>query len=82
MLTVPETAKGSGKNPETIRRWVQKGRLRARKVGTRHLIEEDALEGVVGENPLPVPQWWPRHTRSGVPIPDSIAIIRQQRSDH
>ncbi len=43
MLTVPEAAKRAGRNPETIRRWIRAGRLRARKVGTQHVIEEADL---------------------------------------
>lgn len=82
MLTVPEAARRSGRNPETIRRWIREGRLRARKVGTQHIIEEDDLDGVIGEVRLPIPKWWPRRTSSGVPIPDAVAIIRQQRSEH
>lgn len=38
-LTVPEAARRTGKNPETIRRWIREGKLRAMKVGTQHMIE-------------------------------------------
>ncbi|MGH2756674.1 MAG: helix-turn-helix domain-containing protein [Actinomycetota bacterium] len=82
MLTVPEAARLSGKNPETIRRWIREGKLRSRKVGTQHIIEEDDLDGIIGEDRLPVPKWWPRHTSSGAPLPDAVTIIRQQRSEH
>ena len=82
MLTVPEAARRCGKNPETIRRWIREGRLRAHKVGTQHIIEEDDLDAIVEKDRLPVPTWWPRHTSSGAPIPDAVAIIRQQRSEH
>jgi uncharacterized protein len=43
MLTVPEAARRTGRHPETIRRWIREGRLRAHKVGTQHLIEPDDL---------------------------------------
>ena len=43
MLTVAEAARRAGKNPETIRRWIREGRLRARKVGSQHVIEPDDL---------------------------------------
>jgi excisionase family DNA binding protein len=33
MLTVPEIAARVGRDPETIRRWIRTGKLRARKVG-------------------------------------------------
>lgn len=82
MLTVPEAARRSGKNPETIRRWIREGKLRSRKVGTQHIIEEDDLDGIIGEDHLPVPEWWPRHTSSGATLPDAVTIIRQQRSEH
>ena len=52
MLTVPEAARRAGRHPETIRRWIREGRLRAHKVGTQHVIEADDLVAVteVGEH--------------------------------
>jgi excisionase family DNA binding protein len=47
MLTVPEAARRSGRHPETIRRWIREGRLRAHKVGTQHIIEPDDLAEVI-----------------------------------
>jgi len=44
MLTVPEAAGRAGRDPETVRRWIRLGKLRARKVGTQHVIEESDLE--------------------------------------
>ena len=46
MLTVPEAAKRTGRNPETVRRWIREGKLRAHKVGTQHVIDERDLEAV------------------------------------
>jgi excisionase family DNA binding protein len=57
-LTVPEAARRTGRNPETIRRWIREGKLVARKVGTQHFIDEDDLAGVfrgVAGAPLPAP---------------------------
>lgn len=44
---MPEAARRVGRNPETIRRWIWSGKLRSRKVGTQHMIEESDLERVV-----------------------------------
>jgi excisionase family DNA binding protein len=79
MLTVPEAARRVGRDPETIRRWIRSGRLRARKVGTQHVIEEGDLEQLVGERSLPVPKAW-RHFDSGKPQPDWAAAIARSRA--
>jgi excisionase family DNA binding protein len=83
MLTVPEAARRIGKNPETIRRWIRSGRLRARKVGTQHVIDEKDLEVAADEYPgtLPVPDEWKR-THTGEPHPDWVRILRQSRRSH
>jgi excisionase family DNA binding protein len=39
MITVPEAARRAGRNPETIRRWIRSGRLRAQRIGTQHIID-------------------------------------------
>lgn len=46
-LTVPQVAERLGKSPETIRRWIRSGRLRAYKVGTTHVVDEADLDVVV-----------------------------------
>ena len=48
MLTVPEAARRAGRHPETIRRWIREGKLRAHKVGTQHVIEPADLLEVTG----------------------------------
>jgi excisionase family DNA binding protein len=60
MLTVPEAARRAGRNPETVRRWIRSGRLRASKVGTQHVVEEDDLQAVLDEEDemLPLPAEW------------------------
>jgi excisionase family DNA binding protein len=79
MLTVPEAAKRAGRDPETIRRWIRLGRLRARKVGTQHVIEEADLEAVLdGSDMLPLPEMW-RSTASGQPMPNVVSAIRRSR---
>jgi excisionase family DNA binding protein len=81
MLTVPEAAKRSGRHPETIRRWIREGRLRAKKIGTQHVIEEEDLEAMLEDGLLPAPEDWD-HMFSGDPMPNWEAIIRRQRAQH
>ena len=79
MLTVPEAARRTGKNPETIRRWIRSGRLRSQKVGTQHLVEEADLAALLGETVGEVlsPAW--RKTWTGEPMPDWVSLVREQR---
>jgi excisionase family DNA binding protein len=83
VLTVPEAARRAARNPETIRRWIREGRLRASKVGTQYIIEERDLERVLDERAdlVPMPPAW-RTAFWGGPMPDWVAILRQQRADH
>jgi excisionase family DNA binding protein len=81
MLTVPQAATRTGRNPETIRRWIRSGRLPAQRVGTQHLIEENDLDSLVGRDTLPLPPSWQR-TLTGEPMPDVVAAIRRSRARH
>lgn len=82
MLTVPEAAKRSGRTAETVRRWIRSGRLRARKVGTQHVIEEDDLARLIEEPwPVEVPEAW-RRSEDGEPQPNWEAIVREGRDSH
>ena len=82
MITVPEAAKRAGKDPETIRRWIRTGRLRASKVGT-HVIEEGDLDEVLEDDELAVPaDWGWEKLPDGKPMPNVVAIIRRQRANH
>ena len=82
MLTVPEAARRAGRDPETIRRWIRLGRLRARKVGTQYVIEEDDLVAVLDDSEmLPLPERL-RATASGQPMPNVVAAIRRSRRGH
>jgi excisionase family DNA binding protein len=83
MLTVPEAARRAGRNPETIRRWIREGKLRAHKVGTQHVLEEtDLAEALDRSNPsVPMPERWKRGFWGG-PMPDWAAIVREQRAEH
>jgi excisionase family DNA binding protein len=78
MLTVPEAARRVGRNPETIRRWIRAGRLRARKIGTQHVIEEADLDAASQPHMLPVPERWKRFD-SGRPVPDVVSLIHESR---
>ncbi len=83
MLTVPEAARRAGRNPETIRRWIREGKLRARKIGTQHVLEEADLADLLWESddtvPLP-PEW--QETSWGGPMPDVVAAVRRSRLGH
>jgi excisionase family DNA binding protein len=81
MLTVPEAAARAGRDPETIRRWIRSGKLRASKVGTQHVIEEADLADVLGQVSLPVPQRWKTFS-SGRPQPDWVAAVARSRTGH
>ncbi len=82
MLTVPEAARRTGRNPETIRRWIRAGRLRASKVGTQHVIEEADLDALtVDDDTTPLPPWMTQMA-DGRPQPNWVALVRDQRSSH
>ena len=82
VLTVMEAAQRVGRDPETIRRWIRAGRLRARRSGNRHLIEEDDL-AMVAEEPhsIGVPPELERF-ESGNPQPDWVKILHRSRARH
>jgi excisionase family DNA binding protein len=80
MITVPEAARRTGRNPETIRRWIREGKLRSQKVGTQHTIDERDLEAVASEDEvLPGPAAWTRQS-DGKPMPNVVRAIRLARS--
>lgn len=81
MITVPEAAKRVGKDPETIRRWIRSGRLRARKIGTQHVIEESDLEPLLEDQELPLPTAW-QTMADGRPAPNVVRAIRLSRVGH
>ncbi len=82
MITVPEAARRAAKDPETIRRWIRSGRLPARKVGTQHIIDEADLRNLLQEDEvIGVPSSW-MVTWTGEPMPNWVAILRQDRAEH
>ena len=83
MLTVPEAARRARKDPETIRRWIRSGRLKSRKVGTQHVIEEEDLDDLLEPEELPVPASWGwDRMPDGRPMPNVVAAIRRSRVGH
>jgi excisionase family DNA binding protein len=80
MLTVPEAARRAGRNPETVRRWIRGGKLRAQKVGTQHVIDERDLEELLdGDYEMaPLPEYL-RRTASGAPMPNVVRAIHDVR---
>ncbi len=83
MLTVPEAARRTGKNPKTIRRWIREGKLRSRKVGTQHTVEEADLAAALAkdEQMLELPAEW-RFMADGQPMPNVVAAVRRSRAEH
>lgn len=81
MITVPEAARRIARNPETVRRWIRAGKLASTKVGTQYLVDEEALDQLLDAEVLPAPPEWDE-TFWGGPMPNWVAIIRQQRNEH
>jgi excisionase family DNA binding protein len=79
MLTVAEAARRSDKSPETIRRWIREGRLRAVRVGTHHVIDEADLEPLLEDAVLPVPPEWTRMS-DGRLVPNVVRAVRLSRA--
>lgn len=79
MLTVPEAARRTRRDPETVRRWIRSGRLKAIKIGTQHLIDEDDLARLEMKSTLPLPAGW-RRTATREKMPDVVAAIRSSRA--
>jgi len=83
MITVPEAAKRAGKDPETIRRWIRSGQLRARKIGTQHVIEEEDLDAILDDEQLPVPpEWGWDQMPDGRAVPNVVRALRLSRLGH
>lgn len=84
MLTVPEAAKVAGRNPETIRRWIRSGKLRAQKFGTQHMVDEVALDELVnGVRAVNVPHWLRgRGGLLGMTADEIVQMVREDRDEH
>jgi len=79
MLTVPEAARRAGRNPETIRRWIRAGKLRSRKIGTQHVVDEEDLDTILDEQypMLPLPEEWKTE-----PQINWVRLVRLSRDSH
>ena len=75
MLTVPEAARRTGRNPETVRRWIREGKLSSRKVGTQHLIDEENLLDLRLAEVVPAVE----RTVTGEAMPNFVAALRRSR---
>lgn len=82
MLTVPEAARRLRRNPETVRRWIREGRLRSTKVGTQHFLDETDLDAMHDDALLDAPPDWWAESHTGEPLPDFMAVLRRQRTEH
>jgi len=91
MLTVAEAARRTGRHPETIRRWIWSGRIRAEKVGGRHLIPESELERADGVEAArrSAGGWlealYRMHDELGLRgrrIPSGAELVRAERASH
>lgn len=78
MLTVSEAARRAHCKPETVRRWIRSGRLRSRRVGAQHLIDELDLRALTSVPVRAQPTAW-RKTITGEPMPDVVRAIRRSR---
>lgn len=81
MITVPEAARRAVKDPETVRRWIRSGKLRARKVGTQHVIDESDLDELLRAELVGIPDTWMK-TWTGEPMPNWVSVVRQDRAEH
>lgn len=52
------------------------------KVGTQHMIDEADIEQVRADALLPAPPGWWTDTHTGEPLPDFMAVLRRQRTEH
>lgn len=79
----PEVARRAGRKPETVRRWIREGRLRAAKVGSRHVVTDEDLEAFLeeaGQVP-PLPDAW-KTTFWGASMPSVVFVLRRSRDGH
>lgn len=83
MLTIAETAARIGRSPDTVRRWVREGRLPARRVDGRRVIEDQDVRAIEDEiySMATLPEEW-RIGDDGSPAPNWVAALHRSRSGH
>lgn len=83
MLTIAETAARIGRSPDTVRRWVREGRLPARRIDGRRVIEDRDVRAIEDEiHPMAhLPEEW-RVGDDGSPAPNWVAALHRSRSGH
>lgn len=75
MLTVRDVARRTGRNAETVRRWIWDGKLPARKIGNQLFVDEGDLAHLTGSGES-------REQRRERRIAEAKKLVAELREDH